>query len=236
MAKTYKPPFYLNPDGSFTIPEGGRERGKNALGLASIHPTIAASDAHPAQQAGADYVCDGVDDHIEIIAAIASLPITGGKVRLSPGHFYLGATVSKDNKDNVTIEGSGPGTFVNLDNTTPVINVVDCDRWSVLNLTTDAGGVAVGIATNYTFYYWQGGLHGTLVQYESLGGDLVHVGRKVGFFSATPIIQPDAYSPLNVSTDRSFDANNTSIDELADVLGTLLIDLKTYGLLIVSSD
>ena len=216
MAKTYKPPFYLNPDGSFTIPEGGRERGKNALGLASIHPTIAAFDAHPAQQAGADYVCDGVDDHIEIIAAIASLPINGGRVLLSSGHFYLGATVSKDNKDNVIIKGSGPGTLLALNNSTPVINVADCDRWSVLDLTTDNGGVNVPIATNYRLYYWVGGIHGTLVQHP-------HV-------PASPV-PPPIYSPANAATVRGFDANNTSLDELADVVGTLINDLGAWGLL-----
>jgi hypothetical protein len=214
MAKTFKPPFYLNPDGSFTIPDEGREQGKSALGLASIHPTIAAFDAHPAQQAGADYVCDGVDDDVQIQAALDSLPIHGGKIRLSVGTFNLSAAVCGPHTDNVTIEGSGPGTFVNLDNSTPVIDVLDCDRWSVLNLTTDMGGVDILIATNFTLYYWQGGLHGPLVQHTGTDDD-----------------GPYAYTPTNVSTDRAFDANNTSIDELADVLGTVIADLKAYGLL-----
>lgn len=33
------------------------------------------------------------------------------------------------------------------------------------------------------------------------------------------------YTPSNVTTTRTFDANNTSVAELADVLGTLLADL-----------
>lgn len=37
------------------------------------------------------------------------------------------------------------------------------------------------------------------------------------------------YTPTNVTTDRSYDANATTIDELADVLGTLIIDLQTSG-------
>jgi len=36
----------------------------------------------------------------------------------------------------------------------------------------------------------------------------------------------ETYTPTNVTTDRAFDANNTSLDEIADVLGTLLNDLK----------
>jgi hypothetical protein len=40
-----------------------------------------------------------------------------------------------------------------------------------------------------------------------------------------------AYTATNVTTDRAFDANATTLDELADVVGTLLADLKTAGVL-----
>lgn len=40
-----------------------------------------------------------------------------------------------------------------------------------------------------------------------------------------------AYTPTNVTTDRSYDANATKVDELADVLGTLIADLQTAGIL-----
>lgn len=40
-----------------------------------------------------------------------------------------------------------------------------------------------------------------------------------------------AYTPTNVTTDRSYDANATTLDEIADVLGTLIADLKKRGLL-----
>ena len=39
------------------------------------------------------------------------------------------------------------------------------------------------------------------------------------------------YTPTNVTADRSYDANATSLDELADVLGTLIADLQTRGVL-----
>lgn len=39
------------------------------------------------------------------------------------------------------------------------------------------------------------------------------------------------YTPTNVTTDRTFDANSTTLDEIADVLGTLIADLKLTGLL-----
>lgn len=40
------------------------------------------------------------------------------------------------------------------------------------------------------------------------------------------------YAPTNVSTDRAYDANATTTDELADVLGTLIADLKLGGYII----
>lgn len=39
------------------------------------------------------------------------------------------------------------------------------------------------------------------------------------------------YTPTNVTTDRSYDANATTLDEVADVLGTLIADLQTAGLI-----
>ena len=54
--------------------------------------------------------------------------------------------------------------------------------------------------------------------------------QKLGFFNKTPVAQPSAYTPTNVTTDRSYDANATTVDELADVLGTLIADLQSLGL------
>lgn len=54
---------------------------------------------------------------------------------------------------------------------------------------------------------------------------------KVSFFGATAVVRVPAYTPTNVTTDRSYDADSTTVDELADVLGTLITDLTSYGLL-----
>lgn len=56
-------------------------------------------------------------------------------------------------------------------------------------------------------------------------------GGKVGFYGVTPVSRSATYTASNVSTDRSFDANSTSLDELADVLGTLITDLKAVGII-----
>jgi len=52
-------------------------------------PTIrvAAADAPEEARAGADLVCDGVDDRVEIHRAFAALPRDGGRIRLTAGTF-----------------------------------------------------------------------------------------------------------------------------------------------------
>jgi hypothetical protein len=64
-----------------------------------------------------------------------------------------------------------------------------------------------------------------------IDGTLDHDGTTIGFFGTAPAAQAAAYTPTNVTTDRAYDANSTTIDELADVLGTLIADLQSYGLL-----
>lgn len=55
--------------------------------------------------------------------------------------------------------------------------------------------------------------------------------QKIGFFGTAPVVQPAAYTPTNVTTDRSYDADATTLDEVADVLGTLIADLQSLGLI-----
>jgi len=53
----------------------------------------------------------------------------------------------------------------------------------------------------------------------------------LGFHGAKPVAQDTGWGATNVATVRSFDADNTTTDEIADVLGTLIATLKTQGLL-----
>ncbi len=55
--------------------------------------------------------------------------------------------------------------------------------------------------------------------------------QKQSWWNSTPVVQSTGWTTSNVSSDKVMDANATSIDELADVLGTLIDTLKTYGLL-----
>lgn len=87
--------------------------------------------------------------------------------------------------------------------------------------TVTADAVAIGRST----------LNTRIVGDLEIDEDLNHDGTVIGFFGTTPAVQVSAYTPINVFVDRAYDANATTVDELADVLGTLIADLQTYGLL-----
>jgi len=73
-----------------------------------------------------------------------------------------------------------------------------------------------------------------LIDIGGTNADNVSVGRSagnLGFYGATPVAKAAAYTPTNVSTDRSYNANATTLDEVADVLGTLIGDLQALGLI-----
>ena len=67
----------------------------------------------------------------------------------------------------------------------------------------------------------------TVVGNASIGGS----GVSIGFYGATPVAKSSAYSISNATADRSFNADSTTVDELADVVGTLITDLKNMGLI-----
>lgn len=56
-----------------------------------------------------DYLCDGTADDVEINAAIAALPATGGEVVLLDGSYNLSSPIEQ-NKSDVTLRGNGRAT------------------------------------------------------------------------------------------------------------------------------
>jgi parallel beta-helix repeat protein len=94
----------------------------------------------------ADFVCDGVQDEVEINDAISAATDSskhGGTVLLLPGQFVID-TDMVNLKDNITLEGSGMGktkvvaglTFPNTLN--HVIGAIGATTGSLINLTADA--------------------------------------------------------------------------------------------------
>lgn len=78
---------------------------------------IAASDSSAKDKAVADYVCDGVNDEVEVLAAIAALPATGGVIEFAPGTFIRGADIAIT-KGNLKIIGQGRSTIWKMKDST----------------------------------------------------------------------------------------------------------------------
>ena len=64
-----------------------------------------------------------------------------------------------------------------------------------------------------------------------IDGTLDHDGANLGFRGVAPIPFPAAYTITNFTSDRTYDANATSVNELADALATLVLDLINQGVL-----
>jgi len=77
------------------------------VGALEATPTtiVAASDSSAADKAAAAYVCDGVNDHVEIQAALNALPSSGGVVLLSSGTYNCAGIISP--KAGSTLKGEG---------------------------------------------------------------------------------------------------------------------------------
>ncbi len=151
-----------------------------------------------------------------------------GNDLIIPADGFIGAhgwvrTSTADNQAGVdlnVIGGAGTGDLSG-----------DLTKGAIHFQTHDQGssGTAISSATDKMILSRAGDLqvNGAV----EVDGDLNHDGSGVGFYGTAPVAQSSAYTPTNDSTDRSFDANATSVDELADVLATLITDLQATGLI-----
>lgn len=72
---------------------------------------VAASDATAREKAGADYICDGVDDSYEIMTAIEA----GEKsIYLTSGTYYLDRSIRNGTYDGIKISGCGDGSIIKV--------------------------------------------------------------------------------------------------------------------------
>lgn len=98
----------------------------------------------------ADYLCDGVNDNVELQQAVDALPAgVGGKVVIMAGNYALSAAVTRA-CPAVTIQGMGRSTYFARDGVNPVFQAGG-NNWAFQDLITDAGGLDM-LAT--TGWYW----------------------------------------------------------------------------------
>ena len=63
----------------------------------------------------------------------------------------------------------------------------------------------------------------------NIGGDLNHDGSNIGLNGVAPVARSTGWAVSNLTTDRVFDADATTLAEIADVLGTLITYLISRG-------
>jgi parallel beta-helix repeat protein len=88
-----------------------------------IEPTflVASANTRAAIRNVADFVCDGIDDKVEIRAAFDALGVYGGRVFLTEGEFDIFGDTPEGNGAMITMPvnssliGVGPGTVLNID-------------------------------------------------------------------------------------------------------------------------
>lgn len=121
---------------------------------------------------------------------------------------------------NTPAAGFGLGIAARLESTTTEDQDAGRLMWS-WNDATHATRAAKG---RLTAYY-------TGTERECIAWAGGSSAAQVGFLGATPTARTSAYTPTNVTADRGYDADATTLDELADVVGTLIADLQLFGLL-----
>lgn len=68
---------------------------------------VGSAELSDEQKLSCDYICDGVDDQIEINQAIDSLPDSGGEIHLSRGIFNISGSITIRKRIKIVGEGKG---------------------------------------------------------------------------------------------------------------------------------
>lgn len=100
------------------------------------------------------------------------------------------------------------------------------DEWGVI--TVYASDITTGVDADSVFQIETLGAGAKTLTFRA-GHDASGV-LQFGFGSLLAVRQ--TYTVTNDATDRTYDANLTSLDELADVLGTLIADLQLHGIVL----
>jgi hypothetical protein len=129
------------------------------------------------------------------------------------------------------------GRAFRVGNDAEIWDVDDANNMNVRGVTDGTTGeISFGSGNDVNIYRWAANILGTDDSLRVAGeanilGALNHDGSQVGFYGVAPVARSAAYSPTNVTTDRSFNADSLTVNELADVVGTLINDLKLTGII-----
>lgn len=151
-----------------------------------------------------------------------------------PGGDVIGAALTRTNDTNVTMTLGGLASQALLRAASITLG------WTGL-LSVARGGTGRGTLTAHALYAGNGTSAPTAIPVGATGEVLVGNTGADPSFSGTPVVTditadtftasaPETYTDTNVTTTRTFDANTVTLPELADVVGTLIDDLRALGL------
>ncbi len=127
---------------------------------------------------------------------------------------FTGAAVTIDG--TIACKAGGGGTHVSLQRSGTAGQVLVTNLYAGGNVYS-----MTGASDDILTFAKESGTHTSAVLFNF---------AEMGFFNTTPAAQPSGYTTFtNLSTDRTCDANSTSVAELADILGTVIEDLKDLG-------
>ena len=108
--------------------------GNSAIVLSNNSPTLVKAAARLAKVVFHDriQICDGVDDQVEIQAALDALT-HGGEVKLAEGTYHISATINWPNLSGISLVGSGRGGGVGSGTLLRLANGANC---SVISINT----------------------------------------------------------------------------------------------------
>jgi hypothetical protein len=103
------------------------------------------------QAAGiADATCDGAADDVQALALVTALPATGGRIYILTGTYvWTNATTVTRAVPNVTIEGTGAGTYLTGDTATAQFTAGG-NGWTLKNFRVDVTAATLATAMGAT--------------------------------------------------------------------------------------
>lgn len=116
-----------------------------------------------------DFLCNDSNAYERSLEAINSLPNLAGELVYLTGRYNFSSNPTLTRAiDNITIRGSGPGTYFYKSNGTPIFSAGVQSGWIFEKFATDEGGVDVVNASDYTISdVWIDGTRYNYPDYES---------------------------------------------------------------------
>jgi len=161
-----------------------------------------------------DYLCDGVDDQVEINNAITALPVNGGEIVILDGTYNITAKIDV-NKDYVRIKGNGNATKLirnwNSSSSEGIVAINSANYCKIENLYIDGKNIIYSSNNNSGIRIFQG--DNNIIRYNTILNSMYNLSlstSKYNFINSN-ICRDGEIGIYLYSSDRNMIINNTSI-------------------------